>query len=129
MLIKARLEFNKKRLFDYIQDLQKKSLAERKAIYKEITSLDKSIDEDQALVMKIKDKSTRTDLMETFVFFKNQITNIYSVMKKDAYENLDNMTLATLNDAAYKAIRKTGNQKRLDERAMRNKEMFDKLDL
>ena len=50
-------------------------------------------------------------------------------MKNDAYESLDNRTLATLNDAAYKAIRKTGNQKRLDERAMKNKEMFDKLDL
>ena len=36
MLIKARLEFNKKRLFDFIQKLQKKSLAERKAIYKDI---------------------------------------------------------------------------------------------
>ena len=46
MLIKARLEFNKKRLFDYIQELQKKSLAERKVIYKEITALDKSMDED-----------------------------------------------------------------------------------
>ena len=32
--------------------------------------------------------------METFIFFKNQITALYAVMKKDAYENLDNLTLA-----------------------------------
>ena len=60
-------------------------------------------------MIKIKDKQVRSDLMETFIFFKNQITNIYAVMKKDAYEHLDNPTLAMLNDAAYKAIRKTGN--------------------
>ena len=34
-----------------------------------------------------------------------------------------------MNDVAYRAIRKTGNQKKLDERAMKNKEMFEKLDI
>ena len=46
MLIKARLEHNKKRLFDFIQDLQKKPLAARKKIYDEIRLLDKQIDQD-----------------------------------------------------------------------------------
>ena len=63
MLIKARLEHNKKRLFDYIQDLQKKPLAERKKIYDEIRALDKQIDQNQYSVIKIKDKSIRTDLI------------------------------------------------------------------
>ena len=67
--------------------------------------------------MKIKDKQIRAELMESFVEFKKQITNLYAVMKRDAYERLDNATLAQLNDTAYRAIRKTGNKKRLDERA------------
>ena len=36
--------------------------------------------------------------------------------------------LAQLNDLAYKAVR-SGKQKKLDERAIKNEEMFKKLDI
>ena len=51
MLVKARLQLTKKRLFDYIQELQTKSQDERKAIFELITQLDKQIDQDQRLVI------------------------------------------------------------------------------
>ena len=38
------------------------------------------------------------------------------------------MLIAQLNDVAYKAIRKTGVQKKLDERAIKNDDFFKKLD-
>ena len=49
-------------------------------------------------------------------------------MSKDAQEHIDNLMIAQLNDVAYKAIRKTGNRKRLDERTIKNEENFKKLD-
>ena len=81
------------------------------------------------MVIQIKDKQIRKDLMDTFIEFKKQITGLYAIMKKDAYANLDNVTLAQLNDVAYRAIRKTGNRKKLDERAQKNEEMYKKLDI
>ena len=48
-------------------------------------------------------------------------------MAQDSYEKLDNLLLAQLNDLAYKAIRKTGVRKRLDERTIKNEEFFKKL--
>ena len=129
MLIKAKLQLFKKQLFDFVQELQKKDKAGRKLIYEQILKLDKQIDVDKDLVIQIKDKSIRTNLMEDFVECKKQVSGVYASTKRDAYESLDNVTLAQLNDAAYKAIRKTGNQKRLDERALKNQEMFKKLDI
>ena len=41
MLVKAKLMHNKKRLFDYIQELQTKGKEERKKIYELILQLDK----------------------------------------------------------------------------------------
>ena len=81
------------------------------------------------MIILIKDKQIRQELIESFIDFKKQITGLYAVMKRDVYERLDNATLAQLNDTAYRAIRKAGNKKRLDERAQKNEEMFKKLEV
>ena len=47
-------------------------------------------------------------------------------MSQDTRDNIENLLIAQLNDVAYKAIRKAGVQKRLDERAIRNEEAFKK---
>ena len=47
--------------------------------------------------------------MDDIIGFKKQVTGLTAIMKKDAYANLDNVTLAQLNDVAYRAIRKAGN--------------------
>ena len=44
MLIKAKLQLQKKKLFDLVQELQKKNKAERKKIYELIQKMDKQID-------------------------------------------------------------------------------------
>ena len=54
---------------------------------------------------------------------------IYNIMSKDTQERIDNLLIAQLNDVAYRAIRKTGVQKKLDERAIKNDEYFKKMDL
>ena len=49
-------------------------------------------------------------------------------MGQDTQANISNLLIAQLNDVAYKAIRKAGVQKRLDERAIKNDEFFKKND-
>ena len=67
--------------------------------------------------------------MEDILAFKKQIGGFYHIMKNDVHERIDNVLIAQLNDCAYKAIRKRGIQKKLDERAIKNDEAFKKLDL
>ena len=66
--------------------------------------------------------------MDAIIAFKQQVAAIYSIMSKDTSDNIDNLLIAQLNDVAYKAIRKTGVQKKLDERAIKNDDFFKKLD-
>lgn len=77
---------------------------------------------------QIKDKDVRSVLMDAIILFKQQVAVIYGIMSKDTADNIDNLLIAQLNDVAYKAIRKTGVQKKLDERAIKNDEFFKKLD-
>lgn len=65
--------------------------------------------------------------MDNMILFKQQVASIYNIMGKDSQGQLDNLLIAQLNDVAYKAIRKTGVQKRLDERAIKNEDFFKKL--
>lgn len=45
-------------------------------------------------------------------------------MASDTREKIDNLVIAQLNDVAYKAVRKQGVQKKLDERAVKNDVAF-----
>ena len=80
------------------------------------------------MIRKIGDKEIRASLMEAVIQFKQQVAAVYGIMSKDTQESIDNLLIAQLNDVAYKAIRKTGVQKKLDERAIKNDEFFKKLD-
>ena len=66
--------------------------------------------------------------MESFLKFKTQTAKIYRIMGSDASERIDNLLIAQLNDVAYKAVRKAGSQKKIDERAIKNDPAFKKLD-
>ena len=128
MVIKAKLQLTRKSLFDHIQTLQLLKREERKAIFEQIKQLDKQIDQDQNLVIQVKDRDVRRELMDDILGFKKQIAGLYQIMKNDVYDHIDNTLLARLNDVAYRAIRKTGHQKKLDERAVKNEEVYKKLD-
>ena len=60
--------------------------------------------------------------------FKQQVAAVYRIMGQDTQSSISNLLIAQLNDVAYKAIRKAGVQKRLDERAIKNNEFFKKND-
>ena len=60
--------------------------------------------------------------------FKQQVAAVYRIMSQDTQSSISNLLIAQLNDVAYKAIRKAGVQKRLDERAIKNNEFFKKND-
>ena len=79
--------------------------------------------------MKVRDKDVKRTLMDAIVEFKQQVAAVFNVMSQDSQEHIDNLLIAQLNDAAYKAIRKTGLRKKLDERTIKNEEFFKKLDL
>ena len=61
--------------------------------------------------------------MEEYLDFKRQIIGVFNFMKQDKREYFNNALLAQLNDVAYKAIRKAGLQKRLDQRAIKNEQL------
>lgn len=46
-----------------------------------------------------------------------------TVLRKASDGRIDNATIAQLNDCAYKALR-SGKQKKLDERALKNESIF-----
>ena len=108
ILLKAKLQFAKKRMFDFIQKLQQKNRDERQIIYSQIKSIDEDIDQAQSSIQKVRDKELRTKLMEEFVLFKQQAAAVARIMGQDTREQIDNLLIAQLNDVAYKAIRKTG---------------------
>ena len=128
MLLNAKLEFNQKRMFNFIQELQKKGRAERMEIYQRIKQIDEACEQDHAMLRTVKDKDIRSQLMESFLKFKTQTANVYRIMGTDTKEQIDNVVIAQLNDVAYKAIRKRGLQKKLDERAVKNDTAFKKLE-
>ena len=49
-------------------------------------------------------------------------------MAEDTEDQISNLLIAQLNDVAYRAIRKRGVQKKLDERTIKNNEFFKKND-
>jgi predicted transcriptional regulator len=50
---------------------------------------------------------------------KQKVTTVLDILRKNQGK-IDNTQIATLNDLAYKAVQKKGNQKKLDERALKN---------
>lgn len=46
LILRAKLEFNQKRMFNFIQELQQKSREERLAIYQQIKQIDDDCEQD-----------------------------------------------------------------------------------
>ena len=86
------------------------------------------MDQDQGVIRQVRDKEVRKELMESVLQFKQQVAVVYRIMGQDIQSSISNLLIAQLNDVAYKAIRKAGVQKRLDERAIKNDEFFKKND-
>lgn len=114
-------------MFDLTQELQKVDRDQRQKIYARVKEIDVAVDQDQALVMKIRDKEVRKELMESILAFKMHVSGFYNLAAQDTKQTIDNVLIAQLNDFAYKAVRKTGLNKKLDERALKNETYFKSL--
>ena len=129
ILMKAKIQFAKRNLFALIQSLQQMNLDQRRATYEVIKQADQQIDQDQQLIQKIKEKAIRAQLTEEVISFKRKVAEILGIMSRDTQAQLDNLLIAQLNDVAFKAIKKTGMQKKLDERAIKNEKLLQQLEL
>ena len=76
------------------------------------------------MIRKIRDKKTRSELLEQCIEFKRKVATIMGIMSRDTQAQMANLLIAQLNDVAYKAIKKKGLQKKLDERAIKSEKLF-----
>ena len=127
VLIKAKLDHAKQTMFDLTQELQKVNRDERQKIYARVKELDIAVDQDQSLILQIRDKEVRKELMDSLLAFKQHVAGFYNLATQDTQSTIDNVLIAQLNDFAYKAVRKTGLNKKLDERALKNESFFKDL--
>lgn len=114
-------------MFDIIQKLQAQTASERKKTYDVIKEMDTSVDTFSDICMKIKDKEIKSQLMEEVISCKKRICSVMSLLSKASNANISNEMIAQLNDLAFKAIRKAGVQKKMDERSIKNEAHFKKL--
>ena len=50
------------------------------------------------------------------------------IMSRDSANQMNNLLIAQLNDVAYKAIKKSGMQKKMDERAIKSEKLFQNME-
>jgi cobalamin biosynthesis Mg chelatase CobN len=74
--------------------------------YQRVKELDRLVDEFSESSMKIKDKDAKRKLIEAVLECKAKVATVLSVLSSATRGELDNQTIAQLNDVAYKAIRK-----------------------
>jgi len=89
--------------------------------------MDTEVDGYSELCMKVKDKEIKSQLMDEVIQCKQRISSVLALLSKIANQNISNTMIAELNDLAFKAIRKAGVQKKMDERAIKNELHFKKL--
>lgn len=62
--------------------------------------------------------------MQKITECKAKVVEVLAILRNASNSFLNNAIIAQLNDVAYKAIRKRGVQKKLDERAIKNETSF-----
>lgn len=128
--LKARVQLLNRKIFDFVQSLQKQNIDERKESFEGIKAMDKQLDLYSETCMQVKDRQIKSEMMEAILECKAKIANIINIIRVSVEKGMEisNVAIAQLNDVAYKAIRKRGQQKKLDERAVKNEGLFKKLD-
>ena len=123
----AELKLINKRTFDLIQTIQKGSGSKKDKMeaYSQIQEINRNMDAKLEQFMKIKDKNLKKTLLQGIYESKSRTNGIISILR-DCHnlENLQNATIAQLNDLAYKGVKKEGLQKLLDKRAIGNDDLY-----
>lgn len=126
--IRACLQSSNKKIFDLIQNVQKETLNQRKLSFESLKVLDKDLDQFMETVQKIKNREVKREMMSQILDCKVKVAKVIEVLRTCQTQQITNIQIAQLNDCAYKAIRKVGVQKKLDERALKNEAIFKNLE-
>ena len=114
-------------IFDTIQEIQQaKRPRTNQEVYEYVKSLDQELDAHGELAFKVKDRDARKDILLEIQQCKEKTFNTLEVLR-GTQGKIPNAQIAKLNDLAYKAVRKRGNQKKLDERAIKNDAFYKKI--
>ena len=126
--IRACLQQSNKKIFDLIQNVQKETIEQRKQSFESLKVLDKDLDQFMETVQKIKNREVKREMMSQILDCKVKVAKVIEVLRTCQTQQITNIQIAQLNDCAYKAIRKVGVQKKLDERALKNEAIFKNLE-
>lgn len=126
--IRACLQSSNKKIFDLIQNVQKETIEQRKQSFESLKVLDKDLDQFMETVQKIKNREVKREMMSQILDCKVKVAKVIEVLRTCQTQQITNIQIAQLNDCAYKAIRKVGVQKKLDERALKNEAIFKNLE-
>jgi hypothetical protein len=80
----------------------------RQASFEEVKALDAEVQTFIEVAMKIKDRDVRRELMEKVQECKKRTVIALEALRKSLNSQMDNATIAQLNDCAFKGIRKQG---------------------
>ena len=127
ILAMASVRMINKLIFDTIQELQlPKRPRTNQEVYEYVITLDSELDVYAELAYKIKDRDIKKEILGEIQQCKEKTFNTLEVLRT-TQGKIPNAQIAKLNDLAYKAVRKRGLQKKLDERAMKNDAFYKKL--
>lgn len=132
-LLKTEIGITNQVFFDFIQKVvSNKNLdaEEAKEVYDKISVINDRVSEMITEGFKIKNKVMRKNVIQSCQTFKDKCHTVVETLRDVVVNNktLDLSNIAKLNDLAYKAIRSKGLKRKLDERAIKNKEHYKDLD-
>lgn len=110
--IETQLKSCNEKIFDLVQRCQEET--DRESILADMKKIDKQIEGFSEDTKKIGDKSVLKDLLERLDECKKRTLACIEALKSNTKGKLDNATFATLNDLAYKGIRKVDQAKKLE---------------
>lgn len=126
--MKAQVRLINKLIFDSIQEVQAKVGARtNEEIQEYVKTLDQELDCHMESCFKIKDRDTKKEIMGEIQECKDKTFQVLQILRENS-GRVNNSQIAQLNDLAYKAVRKRGLQKKLDDRAIKNEGFYKKLD-
>ncbi|CDW75354.1 UNKNOWN [Stylonychia lemnae] len=129
VLSRAQIKYINKLIFETVQEIQSDiKVRTHTELLEYIMNLDKELDSFVESSMKIKDRDLRKVIMEEIGECKDKTSKVMEVLRASTGGRINNVQIAQLNDLAYKAVRKRGLQKKLDERAVKNEGFYKKLD-
>lgn len=126
-LAMAQIRLINRLIFETIQEIQlPKRPRTNQEVYDYVTQLDSELDCHAEMAFKIKDREAKKEILQAIQECKEKTFNILEILRSTSGK-IPNAQIAKLNDLAYKAVRKRGLQKKLDERAVKNDGFYKKL--